>query len=398
MKLALVLCGVLLMAAACGGDPNLEGAKLDLRNKDYARALENVEAALQTNPQNAEAYYVKGQVLQEQASETQDAEQHTKMVQDMAEAYQRAIELDPALTEDVNNRLRLAYFNEFQRGGQAFNRGQEDSAGYAEAASYFRNATLLQPDSADAYINYGYSLINAGRSEEAIQPLHTATEKGSVNEDVYILLSDLYIRANRSAEAVTLLEKAQAEYPENDEIRSQLLNAYVASGQEDRALDQYRQAVESDPNSKLFRYNYGSLLLQSERYDEAIEQLEAAIAIDPNYASAHYNLGAAYVNKAVDANDRIGELDDELRQQRATLTAAQVQQRESEMDALVAQRRQNFEAAVAPLERARDLMEAEGGEVMPVCQALFQAYVQTGQQAKAETVSACAGYGAMNNQ
>jgi tetratricopeptide (TPR) repeat protein len=206
------------------------------------------------------------------------------------------------------------------------------------------------------------------------------------------------MRANRSAEAVTLLEQAQTQYPENEEIRSQLLNAYVASGQEDRALDQYRQAVESDPNSKLFRYNYGSLLLQSERYDEAIEQLEAAIAIDPNYASAQYNLGAAYVNKAVDANDRIGELDDQLRQQRATLTAAQVQERESEMDALVEQRRQFFEAAVAPLERAQELMQAEGGEVMPICQALFQAYVQTGQQDKAETVSACAGYGAMNNQ
>ena len=46
-KLALMCCGAIWLFTGCAGsDPNLEGAKLDLSNKDYAQALENVEAAV----------------------------------------------------------------------------------------------------------------------------------------------------------------------------------------------------------------------------------------------------------------------------------------------------------------------------------------------------------------
>ena len=70
LLLVLLLGGFLIMGAnGCSSDPNVEGAKLDLRNKDYDRALENIDKALQNDPQNAEAYYLKGQVLQEMLGE-----------------------------------------------------------------------------------------------------------------------------------------------------------------------------------------------------------------------------------------------------------------------------------------------------------------------------------------
>jgi pentatricopeptide repeat protein len=392
LVVTLLLTGLVLGGAGCASDPNVEGAKLDLRNKDYARALENVNTALEKDPQNAEALDLKGRILQEQAFAVNDRDEHSRLIAEMIEAYKQAVAIDPSLQEDIDQRLRLAYYNEYQRGIQAFNRAREDSEQYNDAALYFANASLIQPDSAGAYVNQGIALMNAGRMAEAIEPLENAIEHGEDQPDTYIYLADLYSTNNRADEAVALLENARQTFPDNTDVLNNLLNAYVRANQLDRAKDVFGQAVQDDPNNKLYRYNYGSLLLNTEEYDAAIEQLKAAIALDPQYSVAQYNLGAAYINKAVDVNERIQELDDNLREQRASLSDAQIAEKEAEIDRLVQERRGLFEQAIEPLEQARSIMEAEGEDVTQVCQALFTAYVQTAQQDKAEAISGCAGY------
>lgn len=389
----LFLGGLLLMGAdGCASDPNVEGAKLDLRNKDYDRALENVNTALESNPDNAEALELKGRILQEQLATVEDPARHTELVQEMVDSYERAVELDPSLSEDVTQRLRLAYFNEFQRGGQAFNRGRDDSAAYAEAAQYFENASLIQPDSAGAYVNRGYALYNAGELEAAMAPLEAAIELGDAEAETYFFLSTLYAQNERYEDVIELLEGARTLFPENTDIQDQILNAYIASGRVDEALAQYQASVDRAPDNKIYRYNYGTLLLQAERYEEAAEQFAEAVAIDPAYGIAHYNLGAAYVNKAFDINEEIGTKDDALRAERNDLTDAQIQAREAELEELAAERRALYEQAISPLERARELMsDAEQAQVESVCRALFQAYVQTDQEDKARDAAECAG-------
>lgn len=180
-------------------------------------------------------------------------------------------------------------------------------------------------------------------------------------------------------------------YPDREDIQSQLLNAYIAAGQVDRAEETYREAVQREPDNKLYRYNYGSLLLQAEDYEGAIEQLTAATNLDSEYGIAFYNLGAAYVNQAVDVNDEIQTVDDDLRANRASLSEDEIAQKEAELDALVEERRGLFEQAIAPLERARELQDAAGEDTTATCSALFQSYVQTGQEDKAQDAAQCAG-------
>ena len=393
------------MLTGCASNPNLEGARLDLRNGDYDRALENVNEALATDSANAEAYLLKGEILEEQAFAAEDLEAHRQIIDEMGDAYERALDLDPGLQDDVENSLRRAFLKEFERGSQAFNRGREDDTAYVEAAAYFENAAEIQPDSSGPYINRAYSLINAGRGEEAIEPFEMAIERGEDEPESYLYLSSLYMNNDRPEDAVTLLEEARTKFQGStdsaavasiDDIQTQLLNAYVTSGQMDQAMETYREAVQSDPDNKTYRYNLGSLLLESEDYEGAIEQLQEAIRIDPEYASAQYNLGAANINRAVDANERVQVLDDSLRANAAQLSPDEVSEMETEMERLAEERRGYFEEAVGPLERAQELTEAEGGDTQEICRALFSAYVQTGQQEEAEALSECAGYEDMN--
>ena len=89
-------------------------------------------------------------------------------------------------------------------------------------------------------------------------------------------------------------------------------------------------------------------------------------------------------------------MDDRLREVRGTLTNEQIQAREAEIDQLVQQRTQLFEAAIPALERARAIAEANGESAQGPCRALFQAYTNTRQTEKAQAISACAGYGDTN--
>lgn len=390
---ALLFGGFLLMGAdGCSSDPNVEGAKLDLRNKDYDRALENVNQALEKDPGNAEALELKGRILQEQAFAIEDPTQHSAKLNEMVAAYNRAIEADPELQAQVENQLALAYFNEFQRGVQAFQRGQNDETEFMSAATYFGNASMIAPDSAGAYANAAYAYINAGQTERAIEPLEMAIDKGDSQADTYLILADLYRTYDQIEKSIALLEQSLEVYPDNPDLAAQLLNAYVTSGQIDRAMEAYQKQVETDPSNKLYRYNYGSLLLEAEDYDAAIEQLSRAVELDAEYANAQYNLGAAYVNKAVNINEELSTMDDKLRAERATMSAADVTQMEQQMATMSEQRRELFSKAIPPLEKARQLMDASGDDATGVCQALFSAYVQTGEQEKAEALAECAGY------
>lgn len=388
----LLVVGTAWIGTGCASDPNIEGARLDLRNQDYDRALENVDEALARNPDNAEAYDLRGQILQEQAAEVTDPEQHVAIVEDMLEAYERALELDPGMAEDIDQRLRLAYYNEFRSGIQAFNRANDEPDEFNTAATYFDLASRIQPDSASAYVNRAFALLNAGREEEAVEPLEEAIERGDEQKNTFLFLGDIYTRRDEMQRALEIFQQASELFPEDSDIQAQLLNAYVQTGQLDEAMSEYEAAVAANPDDALLRYNLGSLLLEVERYEEAIEHLQRAVEIDPQYANAQYNLGAAYVNMAVEINEEVGEMDDALREERDQLSAEEIEERESELVERAQDRRQMFAQAVGPLETAKTLMENSGDDPSGVCQALFSAYVQTDQQEKAEAIAACAGY------
>lgn len=360
-----LLIGGLLIAGAngCSGNPNVEGAKLDLRNQDYARALENVNTALENEPDNAEALELKGRILQEMATEAETTEERSRIVSEMVETYNRAAEVDAEFAPIIEQRLRLAWVNEFQEGIEAFNRGEADDSAYLEAAQHFENATVIAPDSLGGYVNRSYALINAGREQEAIEPLEVAIERGETSPETYIRVSSLYSATGQPNESIRVLQEAREANPGDPDVQSQLLNAYIAADRVDDAMADYASLVEAEPGNRYYRYNYGSLLLEAEQYEEAIEHLREATRIDPSYGAAHFNLGAAWVNRAVDVRERINELDDELRAERANLSREEIQRREQEIEDLVAEQRNYFAEAVEPLERALDLSSGARFEV-----------------------------------
>ena len=378
LLLSLVALGFLVAGAdSCGSDPNVAGARLELRNQDYDRVLELTEAAIQANPDNAEAHFIRGEAYRLKAEGESTAAARGALLADMTQAYNRAGELGHS-ADEVTNRLQVAWGSEMNFGARAFRRAADDPNAYEDAVASFENATVVVPDSAAGFLNQGLALLALGRTSEARDPLRSAIDRGSESPEAFIYLGRIYLQEDRADDALTTLERGQTMFPDNEEIQVEILNAYVRAGQVERAIDAYDARIAANPNDPLYRYNYGSLLLQAERYDEAAEHLTRAVELDAQNANAFYNLGAAYQNKAASFNDQIEALEDRDAPQ-------------AEVDAAIGQRNDLLRQALPNLERARTLTEAGGEDAADICRALLQVYASTGDLQKAQEAAECAG-------
>jgi len=382
---------VLALIAGCsGGNPNVSAAEDALEQGNYESALSSIETALEQDSANVEAYQLRAQILRQMADSTMSPDEYKRLYREAKEAEEKAVEFDPGVRSDVEGRRQLAYFEQFQSGAKAFQRGQKtgDSTEFRKAAAFFGAAGAIYPDSADTHLNEAYARISMGEREETIPLFERYIETAdTANENAYTLLGRLYLGNERPEDAVSVLEEATEQYPENDEMQSLLLNAYQQTGDTEQAMRAYRKQIERNPEEPTYRYNYGSMLLQQDRFDEAIEQLQRAVQLDQGRANAQYNLGAAFINKAAALNDSVATIEDKIREEERTPTEEESQR----IKKLAQQRQQAFQNAIPPLERARQLSGEGGQYYQDACQALFQAYVNTEQTEKAAEVEACAG-------
>lgn len=399
---------ILIAADGCGSNPNVEGAKLDLRNKDYARALENVNKALEAEPDNAEALFLKGDVLSEMLPDVLDKRERADYIYAMVGAYRRGLELDPAWPTQVTRRLYGVYLTEFNSGIDAYNRaeqlpGQVRVDAFAVAARHFRNASVIFPDSGDAYINEAAAYFGAGQMGDAVGAYEMALSVGHTDREIYIYLSKTYEllaeewaadheKARYYRDMAQTLEMGLDQHPDDRELRAMLLNAYVFADQSDRALAFYARELPSERENKIFLYNYGTLMLREADYDGAIDMLSKAVSLDSTYINARFNLGAAYINKAVDVDANFRAVDDTLSRQRDQLPAFRISQMESRIRELKGRKDGLFEQAIEHLEIARLLIERHQnlGEARDICRALYRAYAQINEGEKAEALTQCA--------
>jgi len=397
---ALLVGGIALalVSGCAGGNPYIGEAESNLENQNFDGALAYVDSALTqpdlTPQERADIFLLQARVYRTQADSSDDAQQHAELIQNAIVSQDSAIALNPAVRSTVQSERQLQYIQEMQSGAEQFRNAQQsqDQQAYQNAAAYFQAAHTIFPDSASAYLNEAYALINAGDQPGAIAPLEGFVEQAdSVGADQYTLLGQLYLTNDRAEDAIPVLEAGADEHPNNADIQSLLLNAYNAAGQTEQAIAAYQDQVQNNPNNALYLYNLGSLLLNEERYDEAMQYLERAVQQDASNANAQYNYGAAHVNKAVAINDEIATLEDSLRTNEDDMANAQVQQLNSQIESLVEERRQLFEDAISPLERALELTESSSPNRQGICRALFSAYVQTEQQEQAQEVQECAG-------
>jgi len=120
--------------------------------------------------------------------------------------FQKAIDLDAAMTEAYNN-LGLTYteINEEEKATEAF-----------------KTAIRLSPELAAAYNNLGYVFYRLGSYEEAIEMYNEAIGRSKDSSSAYTNLGNAYYRLEKVEEAIDAWKKALELDPANEKARRNL--------------------------------------------------------------------------------------------------------------------------------------------------------------------------------
>ncbi|MDZ7765306.1 MAG: tetratricopeptide repeat protein [Melioribacteraceae bacterium] len=288
----------------------ITSARLYLQQENYDKAKEALLREVENNPKSAEGYYLLGFVYGEEGN-----------VEKMVENFEKSKEISNEFAQEIEENRNYHWADNFNKGVAFFNKGaettDEDSTKmhFDTAIERFKNAILAQPDSVDTYQNLTYAYLNAGRVDDAIEPLKSLVEK-TESADSYSLLGEIYITQgqNKMSEyrtsgstadsveamdifnsAIKLLEEGRNKFPEDKDILLYLSNAYINADKLDVAKETFRLGVEKDPENQYYQYNYAVLLLEDNSFAEAEKHFKKALEIDPEYTNAVYNLGATYV-------------------------------------------------------------------------------------------------------
>jgi tetratricopeptide (TPR) repeat protein len=297
----LLLLGFTFMGFQCGSS-ELTSAKLYIQQKNYDKALEALQAEIQKNPMDGEAYYLLGYVDGEKGKYS-----------DMMDAFNKSLSISKDFENDINSSRVYYWANLFNSGVKEYQNGvntqdKDSSKIYLnKAGESFESAIIIEPDSVDTYKNLAFVYMNTGDYDKAEKPLKMVIDKEHSLDGYRYLGEILYQKGVKQRETdsvaametfnqdIKILEEGRKYYPNNQDILLTLSNSYIAANKLDIAMDVFKAGVASDPNNKYYRYDYGVLLLGAEQFEQAETQFKKAIEIDSNYENALYNLGVTYI-------------------------------------------------------------------------------------------------------
>ncbi|MBI3903576.1 MAG: tetratricopeptide repeat protein [Nitrosomonadales bacterium] len=201
-----------------------------IQTKDPARAIELIGKAIETNPQDADAYCNLGAALRD-----------LRQNQAALESYDKAIALRP----DHAN----VYYNR----GNAL----QDLKRYQAALESYDKAIALRPGHANTYDNRGNTLRDLKQYQAALKSYDRAIALRPDHANAY----------NNRGNTLRDLRQHQA------------------------ALESYEKAIALKPDFADACNNRGALLQDLRQYQAALKSYDKAIALKPDHAEAHSNRG-----------------------------------------------------------------------------------------------------------
>jgi tetratricopeptide (TPR) repeat protein len=157
----------------------------------------------------------------------------------------------------------------------------------------FTHALQVNPRSALAHNNMGFTLAEQGRLDEAIahyqQALQVRPDFAYTHNNFGLAL----VQQGKLGAAIAAYTQAIRLRPDYVNAHNNLGLALVRQGQPVEAIEHFTQALAIVPDSAETHNNLGIALAAQEKYGAAVQQFAHALQLKPNHAKAYFNLGLA---------------------------------------------------------------------------------------------------------
>ena len=263
-------------------------ARISYQRRDMATADNLVERALSVDPEYAEAWILKGELLLRTEGKQQEA----------AAAFQRALEIKPnngqarlglatALIARDENRQALAEVDRVLRGypkshlayyikGLALY--QQEKLGSAEEAVTL--ALNYHPSHLHSHVLAGTIAYQQGKLELAERHLRTYWNQAPGDLRVAVLLGATLLKLGEPAKAIEVLEPGVSAAADDAQYLSLLGSAYLEDGQSAKGIEYLEQAVAVSPDEANLRGQLAMGRLAAGDVNTAISDLKTVVDLD----------------------------------------------------------------------------------------------------------------------
>ena len=145
-----------------------------------------------------------------------------------------------------------------------------------EAADAYRKAVELDPESTLTRYGLGYLYWKLYRYGDAERELLEVLRRAPKDPRASFTLGDLYLTKGDAQRALPFLELARAAYPNEFDTRFALGRALVITGNLERGIEELRAAVSIDQTIADGHFQLGRALIKSGKSDEGKQELQKA--------------------------------------------------------------------------------------------------------------------------
>ena len=248
------------------GAVRTETARLLMDMGRFDDALVEAEAGVRLDPENAEAHFTLGRVLQVQS----EVSGEPATLKRAAAAYEETVRLRPG---DVLT-LRLLAEN-YRRLG--------DPAGAANATE---RALAFDPNHYDGWVQLGSHYLALGQADKAAGALQHALEIRPGSAEALVELGDTYAQANQVEQAVLHYRKALEIEPRDFRTRLSLGEVLLGARRQQEALAEAQAILDVDSKSPNGLDLKGRALRDLRDHDGASAAADAILAQDPRNVRA----------------------------------------------------------------------------------------------------------------
>ncbi|MCL2070402.1 MAG: tetratricopeptide repeat protein [Treponema sp.] len=301
--------------------PKKAAAAAEFLNQNNVRkAIRTAKAALEADPQNAEAHYLLGKAYLADKREEQAFREYrsasrlgiqgknipeTEFRETLARLYAQFREEEEALKEYVvlikQHPERPEYY--FQAGKLFSGRGKPDLA-----EQYLRKASTINPREIRYRYELGLFYHQCKRPKEAIMEFDAALKLNPVDGQILLSMGKAYKDTKDYAGALPFLEKASRE--QEFKLRSlvELGGCYMSLNMLDKAIGELERAVnviekEAEPDSLYARYFLAMCFEKTQEFVKAIAQWDKIYAQKKNFRDVGAKL-TQYIDYRVSETDK----------------------------------------------------------------------------------------------
>lgn len=259
----------------------LTSAKFSLKQREPAKATQQLITILETEPDDPEIFYLLGRAYGDQAK-----------YELMATSFQRSVQLSEEFDSLIKDYLNRCWLSVYNQGVAHLNAANPD---FSSAASFFQLATVIDRKRLDAWRELAFTQYQLHNYNAAIQSYKIVATEAPADTLIFNTLGVLYMQTGDFPEAQRTFEHLLEFYPQHTGALTNLAAIYTDGGRFSEAEEAYNAAVQIDPRIWQTHFNLGNLFWRQKKFSFARDAYVRALELNPADADIRYNLAVTYL-------------------------------------------------------------------------------------------------------